>query len=60
VAPGAIHTIELEQVEEHNPVLTPVAQPVEGRQAIITTGHRFAIDQARPHLSASTAAAIRG
>jgi hypothetical protein len=43
------HTIELEQIEgkqEHGPVLVPVAQPVECRQAIITVGHCLAIDQA--------------
>jgi hypothetical protein len=36
---------QVEGVEEHAPVIAPVAQPVEYRQAIIVASYGLAIDQ---------------
>jgi len=42
----AIKLNQVERVEEHAPVLAPVAQPVEHRQPVVITGHSLTIDQA--------------
>src|SRR5262249_41432437 len=41
---------EVEGVEEHAPVIAPVAQPAKHRQAIIVPSDRLAIDQTRVRL----------
>jgi hypothetical protein len=44
----SIESKQVERVQKHPPVLAPVSQPVEHRQPIAITGHRFAVDQKRP------------
>jgi hypothetical protein len=46
----AVKFDQVEGVKEDAPVIAPVAQPVEHRQAIPITGNRLAVDQARRSL----------
>src|SRR5262249_58333086 len=43
-------TVQVEGVEEHAPVIAPVAQSVEHRQAIMVASYGLAIEQARRSL----------
>jgi hypothetical protein len=42
----AVKLDQVKGVEEHAPVIAPVAQPVEYRQAVVITGHGLTVDQA--------------
>ena len=41
----AIEFQEVEGEQEHSTILPPVAQPIEARQTLTVTGHRFPIEQ---------------
>jgi hypothetical protein len=43
-APSPVEFEQIERIEEDAPVIAPVAQPVEHRQAIIVASYSLAID----------------
>ena len=45
----AVQLDQIEDVEEHAPVIAPPPQPVELRHAVPVAGDRLSVDQARAH-----------